>query len=108
MKDDRVCIAQILDAVEKIERFVVGASKEDFLNDQKLQSAVIMQLALIDELAKRVSEETRERVDLPWKDIAGFRDRAIHEYYSIDAEVVWTTIADNIPMLKNALASRGV
>jgi len=56
-----------------------------------------MQLALIGELAKRVSDATRQQIDLPWKDIAGFRDRAIHDYYNIDLEVVWATILEDLP-----------
>ena len=55
MKNDRVYCEQILDSVEKIHRFVSGIDKDAFLKDQKTQSAVIMQLALIGELVKRVS-----------------------------------------------------
>ena len=62
-----------------------------------------MQLALIGELAKKVSAGTRETIDLPWKEIAGFRDNAIHDYFNIDLSIVWQTILEDIPVLKNAL-----
>jgi len=81
MKSDRVYPEQILDATEKIRQFVTGMDQDAFLTDQKTQSAVIMQLALIGELAKRVSQTTRAAIKVPWREIAGFRDRAIHDYY---------------------------
>ncbi len=89
MKSDRVYCEQIVDAVGKVRRFVLGIDKEAFLKDEKTQSAVIMQLALIGELAKRVSAGTKAAVSIPWKEIAGFRDRAIHDYYQIDLNIAW-------------------
>jgi uncharacterized protein with HEPN domain len=103
MKSDRVYCEQILDSVEKIRRFVDGIDKDAFLKDQKTQSAVIMQLALIGELAKRVSKETRSAVSIPWKEIAGFRDRAIHDYYQIDLQIAWDTISLDLAPLTMAL-----
>lgn len=103
MKNDRVYCEQILDSVEKIHLFVNGVDKDAFLKDQKTQSAVIMQLALIGELAKRVSDETKSVVNVPWKEIAGFRDRAIHDYYQIDLEIAWDTITIDLNPLEVAL-----
>lgn len=92
MKDDRVYLAQMLDAAEKIREFVAGLDNAAFLNDRKTQSAVILQLALIGEFAKRVSGTVRASIDIPWKEIAGFRDRAIHDYFQIDLQIAWDTI----------------
>ncbi len=103
MKSDRVYCEQILDSVEKIRRFVDDIDKDAFLKDQKTQSAVIMQLALIGELAKRVSDETKSSVNIPWKEIAGFRDRAIHDYYQIDLQIAWDTISLDLAPLAVAL-----
>lgn len=102
-KDDRVYINQILDAISKIESFVSGLGQDDFGNDLKAQSAVIMQLILIGEVSKKISEDTKKTVDLPWKDIAGFRDEAIHNYFEIDLDIVWNTIKDDVPLLKEKL-----
>ncbi len=71
--------------------------------DQKTQSAVIMQLALIGELAKKISDPTRQAVKVPWKEIAGFRDRAIHDYYEIDLQVAWDTITLDLEPLAKAV-----
>lgn len=57
MKTDRVYLEQMVDAVGKVKNFTEGFDQEEFFRDQKTQSAVIMQLALIGELAKRVSKE---------------------------------------------------
>ncbi len=103
MKHDEVFLRQILDAADKIKQFTDGIDHEQFLADQKTQSAVIMQLALIGELAKRISEETQSGIPLPWKDIAGFRDRAIHDYYQIDLEIVWQTIIDDMGILEKSI-----
>jgi uncharacterized protein with HEPN domain len=62
-----------------------------------------MQLALIGELAKRVSAETKSAVNVPWKEIAGFRDRAIHDYYQIDLKIAWETITLDLDPLVDML-----
>ena len=103
MKDDRVYLAQILDCTDRIREFVSGMDNAAFLNDRKTQSAVIMQLALIGELAKRVSVPVKSSIDVPWKEITGFRDRAIHDYYQIDLQVAWDTIALDLDPLAKAL-----
>ena len=103
MKSDRVYCEQILDSVDKIRQFVSGVDYSAFLKDQKTQSAVIMQLALIGELAKRVSEKTKSALNVPWKEIAGFRDRAIHDYYQIDLQIAWDTITLDLNPLAEAL-----
>src|SRR3989344_2938117 len=105
MKEDSVYIAQIIEAVAKIHSFVGSISKNEFFKDQKTQSAVILQLALTGELAKKISEETKQNIDLPWRDIAGFRDRAVYDYYQIDLEIVWNTIQYDLALLEEKLKS---
>ena len=103
MKDDKVYIQQILDAVRKIESFTDRTSRANFGADEKTQSAVIMQLMLIGEISKKISAKTKSLIDLPWKDIAGFRDKAVHDYFEVDLDVVWNTIIADIPILKSKL-----
>lgn len=102
-KSDKVYIEQILDSVAKIRKFVSGMDQVAFMADQKTQSAVIMQLALVGELAKRVSGETKAAINLPWKEITGFRNRAVHDYYQIDLQVAWNTITLDLEPLEKAL-----
>ena len=96
-------LPQILDGVSKIEAFVFGMSRGEFEKDQKTQSAVIMQLMLIGETAKKISDKKKRTIDLPWKDIAGFRDMAIHNYFAMDLDIVWNTMQEDIPFLKKKL-----
>jgi len=103
MKTDVVYVRQILDAVAKVERFTEGVSHEEFAADEQKQSAVILQLMLIGEIAKKLSSDGKSRIDLPWKDIMGFRDIAIHDYFSIQVDVIWETVVSDIPFLKKVL-----
>jgi uncharacterized protein with HEPN domain len=104
MKDESVYINQILDGISKIESFVSDMARDVFNEDQKTQSAVIMQLMLIGEISKKISDNTKATIDLPWKDIAGFRDMAIHNYFAVDLDIVWNTIQEDIPILKEKLS----
>jgi uncharacterized protein with HEPN domain len=103
MKDDRVYLQQLLDCTSNIRDFVHGMDDAAFLKDRKTQSAVIMQFALIGELAKRISEPVRAAIAVPWKEIAGFRDRAIHDYFQIDLQVAWDTILLDLDPLEKAI-----
>ncbi len=103
MKNDKAHIDFILDSVRKIEKYTSGINKESFKEDELRQSGVLMQLTLIGEISKKVSDETKDKIDLPWKDIAGFRDRAIHNYFDIKVGVVWDTVQEDIPELKAKL-----
>ena len=103
MKSEQVYLEQIKDSVKKIRAFTNGMNYKQFSVDQKTQSAVIMQLTLIGELAKKLSQETRSKIDLPWREITGFRDRAIHDYYQIDVGIVWQTVTDDLNILDNAI-----
>ena len=103
MKSDRVYLQQILDAADKIRAFTHGMDHDGFLKDEKTQSAVIMQLALIGEVAKRISEPTKANIAVPWRAITGFRDRAIHDYYQIDLMVAWETVLHDLDPLSQAV-----
>lgn len=96
MKRDKENLEFILEAALKIGRFLGNLDKENFLKDEKTQSSVIMQLIVIGELAKKLSDESKSKIDLPWRLIAGFRDLAVHEYFELDLNQVWETITKNI------------
>lgn len=103
MKEDKTNIDFILDSVRKIETYIAGYDKSKFVADEKTQSAILMQLTLIGELSKKISDDVKNKVDLPWKNIAGFRDRAVHNYFDIKVDVVWDTTQYDIPELKQKL-----
>ena len=103
MNRDPAYLRHILDAIDLIERFTVGIDREQFDANREKQGAVILQLTLIGEMTKRLSEKIRAEIDLPWKDIAGFRDRAIHDYYTLDLAIVWATVTDDIEIIKGRI-----
>ena len=102
-KDDTVYRAQILDAIAKVESFVGHISVDAFKENQEKQSAVILQLIIIGELSKHLSDGFKSQYSAPWRQIAGLRDRAVHDYFSLDVEQLWKTIEEDVPMLKKVL-----
>ncbi len=103
MKDDNLYIAYLQDSVRKIEKFLVDFDEHTFLDDEKTQSAVMLQLLLIGETSKRISETTKSKINVPWKKMAGFRDMAVHDYYEMSLFLVWETTQTAIPELKEKL-----
>jgi uncharacterized protein with HEPN domain len=101
MIGDRVRLEHILDAANKIEDFVRGMKLEDFISDAKTQSAVIHQLQIIGEAAKRVSESIKNRhPEVDWKTFAEVRNMLTHEYFRASPEDVWKTAIEDVPELK--------
>ncbi len=103
MKNEKVYIDQILDSIRKIELFVKGIDKENFSTNSLVQSGVIMQLTLIGEVSKKISDGLKVKINLPWKEMSGFRDKAVHDYFDINLDVVWNTIIIDLPLLKREL-----
>lgn len=101
MRDISLYLQDILDAMQAIEEFVEGITFEEFQADDKTSSAVIRKFEIIGEAAKQVPDDIRKKYDqLPWKEMAGMRDRLIHFYFGVKHELVWQTIKDVIPMVK--------
>jgi uncharacterized protein with HEPN domain len=103
MKTEKFYIDFMLDSIQKIEDYTNGITEEMFLDNQEKQSAIILQLILIGETSKKLSEETINKMDLPWKQIAGFRNMAIHDYTNLNLDIVWKAVKNRIPELKARL-----
>ncbi|MHA2010140.1 MAG: HepT-like ribonuclease domain-containing protein [Promethearchaeota archaeon] len=87
-------------SIESIEKFIHGMTFDQFLNDDKTSSAVIRKFEIIGEASKSIPEEIKQKYpQIPWKDIAGMRDKLIHAYSKVDLNLVWRTIHKRLPEL---------
>lgn len=100
---DKLYTSHILDAINRIKRYVKGIDWELFEQDDKTQSAVIRQLEIIGEASKRLSIELKAKIDLPWRQIGGMRDKLIHHYIEIEMKEIWATIEKDLDRLETEL-----
>ncbi len=92
----------IISELSNIESFIEGMTCDDFVQDKKTIYAVVRGLEVVGEAVKKIPKEIRELYpDIPWKRIAGMRDKLIHEYFGVDIEVVWKTVREDIPYLRS-------
>ena len=104
MPHDDITLCDIADALRRIIRFTAGMTRESFLADDKTQAAVVRQFEIVGEAAKRLSEEAKNKYSrLPWRQMAGMRDKLIHAYDEVDNDRVWQTICKDVPRLLEEL-----
>ena len=100
MSRDSATLLDILKAARLAVQFKAGFDKVAFLDDFKTQSAILHQLLVLGEAVKRLSEEFRVRhPGVPWKMVAGMRDKLIHQYDAVDLDEAWKTVSSDIPRL---------
>ena len=99
MKDSRVYIDLIISACDKVATYVGGMDFVQFAQDDKTQSAVIMQLHVIGEQAKKLDDETRAKIAVPWAKIIAQRNIISHEYFAIELPQIWDTVMKDVPEL---------
>ena len=103
-KETKIFLGHILDSIEIIEKHSKKMTKEKFSKDLKTQDAVIRRIEIIGEAARNISADFRKsHRETEWKEIAGMRDKLIHEYFGVDIDVVWKTLKKDIPKLKKQI-----
>ena len=105
MKDDRIYLNHIRDAIVQINDYTAGGYGE-FQKDRKGQDAVIRNFEIIGKAVKHLSKALRtQHSGIPWKKIAGLRDELIHEYFGVDLKVIWGVVEHELPRLKEKMDS---
>mgnify|MGYP001576286711 CR=1 FL=1 len=103
-RDHRVYIKDMLDNMQMAEDFLKNISFEKLSEDKKTAYAVIRCIEIIGEAAKHIPDVIRKNhPEIPWKMMAGMRDKVVHEYFGIVLEVVWETVKEEIPSLKPSM-----
>ena len=102
--DQSAFLHHILDAIKKIEKYIQGIDEEAFKKNDLVQDGVIRQIEIIGEAVKRLSDDlTSQSAHVPWQDVAGMRDKLIHDYFGVDIDTVWLTVKKDIPDLKEEI-----
>ena len=100
----RLLIEDMLERIERIERFVAGMEREAFLRDEKTADSVVRNLEVIGEAASRLPQEfTDQHTGTPWRRIVGLRHRIVHDYFDVDLDLVWTIVHAELPPLEAQL-----
>ena len=101
IKDDKLYLGHILEAIEKIERYIGSADYEQLASDEITTDAIVRQLEIIGEACTKLSEEFRLKVpEIPFRDIIDMRNMLIHNYAGVNLHIVWETCQKNLPELK--------
>ena len=106
MRPERLYLAEIVEAARAILAFLSGRDRSGFLKDDFLQSAVLMKLIVIGEAAAQLPEEFRVRhPEVPWSRVVGFRNIAVHQYFGLNLEIVWTAATHDAPELAKQIGA---
>jgi uncharacterized protein with HEPN domain len=105
MRPERLYLQDIVEAADAIERFLQGIGQPEFLGNDLIRSAVLQKLTVIGEAAARLSSDfcdSHPRV--PWRDIADFRNIAVHAYFAVEWPIVWVAASEETPALRKQVA----
>jgi len=103
-REDAAVIHDIKEAIRRIISYTSKLKYDDFLKDFKTQDAVIRNIEILGEAVKLLSDETKEKYpNIPWKDIAGTRDKLIHDYFGVNIDIVWNIVKNEIPSIYSLL-----
>ena len=105
-RQDSLWISDIKEAISRVEEYTEDISYPEFLEDRKTQDAVVRNIGIMGEAAKKISADfKRKHKDIDWKAIAGTRDKVIHEYFGVNWSILWDVVKNKLPQLKTQLDS---
>ena len=101
MRPEVLYLVDIIDAAAAISRFLASTSRDAFLGDELRQSAILQKLIVIGEASARLPDAYKmEHPEVPWRDVAAFRNFAVHEYFAVSWAIVWATATEDVPRLQ--------
>ena len=102
MRPEKLYLTDIVEAAQAIARFIMGENYYEFEQNEMMNSAVLQKLTVIGEAASRLPKEFTSRFpEIPWVDIIGFRNIAVHEYFAIRWDIAWVAASEEVPVLKD-------
>ena len=105
-RNHEMFISDILESMNKIERYISGLSLESFKKNELIIDAVVRNFEIIGEAAKNIPEDIRNtHSEIPWKKMIGLRNYTAHEYFGIDLAILWDIAKINIPETKPQILS---
>ena len=97
-------LQDMIEATDKVSAFIAGLTEAQFLADERTQFAVVRALEILGEASKKIPASFKAaRTEIPWREVAGMRDKLVHDYFGVNAEVVWKTATADVPMIAQAL-----
>ncbi len=103
-RDTRLLLEDIRQALRKISAYISGMDQPAFCVDEKTIDAVIRNISIIGEASKQLPDEFKARhPHLPWAQMAGMRNRIVHDYAGVDLEIIWEVISHSLPQLNHQL-----
>jgi uncharacterized protein with HEPN domain len=104
-REPKLYLEDILLSLERIEEYAGGMKADQFYGDHKTIDAVVKNLTVIGEASKNMPEEIKKKYSkVPWDEIAGMRNKVVHEYFGIDEEILWKTIKEDLHPLGNEIS----
>jgi uncharacterized protein with HEPN domain len=105
MRDERLYLHDILTACDAIAAFLKGQDSESFYANDQLEASVAYKLTIMGEAVSHLSDDLKLRhAEIPWKDIVGFRNQAVHHYFGLFWNEVWETASNEVPVLRDQIA----
>jgi uncharacterized protein with HEPN domain len=96
-----VYLKHILEAIGYIEEYLHGVSRQEFLQTHMLQDAVALQLGVIGEESRKVSEPLRQQyITIPWRQIIALRNRIMYDYFTLNLQIIWEIVQQDLPSFK--------
>lgn len=103
MTSDATYLGHIREAIRRIREYTAGGEAE-FLADARTQDAVLRNLQIVGEAAKKLSPGLiAARPEIPWRSMTGLRDRVVHDYFGVSLAIVWDVVANHLPALEASL-----